>query len=346
MANAVDAVLKMIKDQHKLDIQELGDSEWPVIERVSSGSLGLDAAIGGGWPRGRFVEIFGPQSGGKTLLSLLAIREAQKLGGRCAFFDVEHSFDPVWAETLGVDVDKLFHTQPDYGEQALEAIKMLADSNTFDVIVLDSIAELLPKAEIESPMEKMNMALQARMMSQCLRKLGPAIGKSKTIGIFINQTRATMAQYGAATDTPGGNAMKFYASLRVQVSRVSNSDRLDSRKNISGHDINVKVIKNKTAPPFRTATIPLSYTEGVIEAQDFANAMNQQQLFVFSGGVKYKGTSVKSLKDSRWAKWDDFHAWLIDPANAPTVAELKSELRNGSNLNSGAPEENTEVPNL
>lgn len=345
MTDAVSAVLKKIKETYELDISELGSS-WPSIERIPSGSVSLDAALGGGWPRGRFAEIFGPYSGGKTFLALIAIAQAQKLGGRAAFFDVEHSFDPEWAKKLGVDVSKLFFTQPDYGEQSLESIKALAESNQFDVIVLDSVAELLPKAEIEQPMEKMNIGLQARMMSQCLRKLGPAIGKSRTVALFINQVRATMNMYGASTDTPGGNAFKFYASLRVQVSRVSNSERLGADKNPIGHDINVKIPKNKTAPPFRTATIPIEYAKGVIESQDFANAMSQQSLFVFSGGVKYRGNLVESLKTARWPKWEEFNNWLADPANAPVVDQLKSELRNGIGFDSGAPKTDPGLPNL
>lgn len=310
-----------------MGINQLG-SKWPKVERIPSGSLSLDAALGGGWPRGRFAEIYGPQSGGKTFLTLLAIAEAQKLGGRAAFFDVEHSFDPEWAKKLGVDVDKLYFTQPDYGEQALESIKILAETNEFDIIVLDSIAELLPKAEIEQPMEKMNIGLQARMLGQCLRKLGPAIGKSKATALFINQTRSSMSQWGDGLTTPGGNAFKFYASLRVQVSRVSKSDRIDDQsptKDVIGHDLSAYTVKNKTFPPFRTAVVPIKYLSGVIPIDDFINAITAKGMFTWAGGVRYQGKSVESIRETRWASWDKFKEWVV--VDGPEVAELRKEIR-------------------
>lgn len=319
MTDKVSQILKQIEEQHQLTIHRMGDAKWPEIQRIPSGSLALDYALGGGWPRGRFAEIFGQPSGGKTFLTLLAIAKAQRLGGRAVFIDVEHSFDPAWAESLGVDVPNLYITQPDYGEQALDSIRTLAQSNEFDIIVLDSIAELVPKSELDGSIEDQGMAVQARMMSKALRVLSPAVGKTKAVVLFINQVRQTMAMYGSPTTTPGGQAFKFYASLRVQVSRVSKSERYDDAKNVIGHDISASVIKNKTAPPFRVAPIPIEYMTGVRLRDDLVNTAQARGIIKFSGGVKYFGSSVESLKEMRWPKWEDFHNWLEDANLDPTI---------------------------
>lgn len=315
-------VLAAIEKDTKLVIQQLGDAKWPTIERIPSGALALDYALGGGWPRGRFAEIFGAPSGGKTFLTLLGIAETQRLGGRAAFFDVEHAFDPQWAKALGVDVDKLFFTQPDHGEQALEAVRKLAESNEFDMIVLDSIAELVPKAVLENQIgESAGLGSQARMMSTALQVLSPAIGKTKAVVLFINQTRASMNMYGDPETTPGGQAFKFYASIRVKVSRVSQSEKHDSNKALVGHDLNVNVKKNKTCPPFRTATISIKYLSGVDHLEDFVNTAVARNIFKFSGGVKYFGTSVESLKDMKWKTWEDFNNWWQDATMDQTLRD-------------------------
>ncbi len=330
-SNPIDAVLKQIQEQHQLTIKRLGDSTWPTVERIPTGSLSLDYALGGGWPRGRFAEIYGQPSGGKTFLTLCAIAEAQKLGGKAAFLDVEHAFDPAWASKLGVNVDDLYLTQPDYGEQALEAVYLLATSNQFDAIVLDSVAELLPKEELEANIEDHKIALQARMMSRALKKLSPAIGKSKAVVLFVNQTRTNpMLQYGDPTTTPGGASFKFYSSVRVQVSRVSKSERYDATPahNIVGHDIHVNVVKNKTASPFRQADIPIEYLGGVMKLDDMVKVSASKGLFIWSGGVRYQGKSVESIKEQRWPSWDAFKAWFADPSTDKAVIEaLTKEIR-------------------
>lgn len=323
-----DKLIKDIEADLGTQVKELGKATWPVIERISSGSRSLDAALGGGWPRGRFAEIFGEPSGGKSLMTLLAIAEAQKAGGKAALIDVEHAFDPTHASHLGVDVNALYFNQPDYGEQALEVVGKLAQSNLFDMIVLDSVAELLPKSKLEGKIEDQTIALLARMMSNGLQKLSPIIGKSKAVVLFINQTRTNpMAMYGDPTTTPGGAAFKFYSSIRIKVGRVSKSERVDTASGyIIGHDINCSVVKNKTAPPFRTAVIPIDYATGVKRDKDFFNALCSRGLFAWEGGVRYKGTKVESIKEQRWRKWEDFEAWLVDPANAASIDILQTEL--------------------
>lgn len=345
MANdPVAEVLKQIDKQYELQIKKLGDTSWPTVQRIPSGSVSLDAALGGGWPRGRFAEIFGPQSGGKTLLTLVAIAQAQRLGGRAAFLDVEHSFDPDWAKKLGVDVNALYFAQPDNGEQALNAIHDMAISNQFDVIVLDSVAELLPKAQLEAEIGKQTMGLQARMMSDALRKLGPAVGKSKAIVLFINQTRTKIGvMYGDPTTTPGGDAFKFYASIRVSVTRVSKSERLGEGKEVIGHNINVSVKKNKTAPPFKTAVIPIEYLKGILVDEDLIEAATTRGIVTWSGGVKYTGTKVVALNGARWASWDEFRDWVRNPKDPTMLAQLTEEIKQHAGSSTGTVDPNSEL---
>jgi recombination protein RecA len=290
---ALAAALSQIERQFgKGSMMRLGDTEREAIPAISTGSLGLDIALGiGGLPRGRICEIYGPESSGKTTLTLQVIAEAQKAGGSCAFIDAEHALDPIYAGNLGVDVENLLVSQPDTGEQALEICDMVVRSGALDVVVIDSVAALTPKAEIEGDMGDTHMGLQARLMSQALRKMTANIKNSNTLVIFINQIRMKIGvMFGSPETTTGGNALKFYSSVRLDIRRIGSIKDGDE---VVGNETRVKVVKNKVAPPFRQTEFQIMYGHGIHHLGEIIDLGVKQGLIEKSGAwYAYKGEKI------------------------------------------------------
>lgn len=295
----LDSVLADIEKQFgKGSIMRLGDSSHLNIEVTPTGSLALDVALGvGGYPKGRIIEIYGPESSGKTTFALHAIAEVQKRGGRAAFIDAEHALDPVYAKNLGVDINELLLSQPDTGEQALEICEALVRSEVVNIIVIDSVAALVPQAEIEGEMGDNHIGLQARLMSQALRKLSGSINKTKTTAIFINQLREKVGVlFGNPETTPGGRALKFYASIRLDVRRA---EQIKDGDRIIGNRTNVKVVKNKVAPPFKSASVDIMYGEGISKDGELIDLAVDINIIEKSGAwYSYNGEKIGQGKEN------------------------------------------------
>ncbi|MBR0718357.1 recombinase RecA [Bradyrhizobium liaoningense] len=324
-SKALSAALSQIERQFgKGSVMKLGKNDRSMdIEAVSSGSLGLDIALGiGGLPKGRIVEIYGPESSGKTTLALHTVAEAQKKGGICAFIDAEHALDPVYARKLGVNIDELLISQPDTGEQALEICDTLVRSGAVDVMVIDSVAALVPKAELEGEMGESLPGLQARLMSQALRKLTASINKSNTMVIFINQIRMKIGvMYGSPETTTGGNALKFYASVRLDIRRIG---AIKERDEVVGNTTRVKVVKNKLAPPFKQVEFDIMYGEGVSKMGEILD------LGVKAGIVEKSGAWFSYDSQRLGQGRENSKAFL--KANPDITAKIETAIRQNSGL--------------
>ena len=295
----LEQVLNDIEKQFgKGSIMRLGDNKHMEVDACSSGSLSLDIALGvGGYPKGRIIEIYGPESSGKTTFALHAIAEVQKTGGRAAFIDAEHALDPTYAKNLGVNINELLLSQPDTGEQALEICEALVRSEAVSIIVIDSVAALVPQAEIDGEMGDSHVGLQARLMSQALRKLSGAINKTKTICIFINQLREKVGvMFGNPETTPGGRALKFYSTIRLEVRR---SEQIKVGEQVIGNKTSIKVVKNKVAPPFKTANVDIMYGEGVSHEGELIELATNASIIEKSGAwFSYNGEKIGQGKEN------------------------------------------------
>ncbi len=296
---ALEQVLADIEKQFgKGAIMKLGEEEHMEIDVTSSGSLALDIALGaGGYPKGRIIEIYGPESSGKTTFALHAIAEVQKEGGRAAFIDAEHAFDPVYAKNLGVNINDLLFSQPDTGEQALEICEALVRSEAVNIVVIDSVAALVPQAEIDGEMGDSHVGLQARLMSQALRKLSGTINKTKTTAIFINQLREKVGVlFGNPETTPGGRALKFYSTIRLDIRRA---EQIKQGDQVIGNKTNIKVVKNKVAPPFKTASVDIMYGEGVSKEGEIIDIASELNIMEKSGAwYAYNGEKIGQGKEN------------------------------------------------
>ena len=297
--NELDLVLAEIeKNFGKGSVMKLGERPKVDEDVISSGSLLINQALGiGGYPRGRIVEIYGPESSGKTTLALHAIAEAQKKGGRAAFVDAEHSIDPVYAKNLGVDIDELILSQPDSGEQALEIVEKLANSGAFDIIVVDSVAALVPQAEIEGEMEDSTVGLQARLMSKAMRKLAGVLNTHNCTVIFINQLRDKVGvMYGNPETTTGGKALKFYASIRIDIRR---SEAIGSGNDITGNTVKVKIVKNKVAPPYKSCMVDIIYGKGISKSGEILDVGIQKEILKRAGAwYEYEGNRFANGREN------------------------------------------------
>lgn len=296
---SLDETLKQIEKMFgKGAVMKLGDRESVDVDVIPSGSLLLDDALGvGGYPKGRIIEIFGPESSGKTTLALHAIAECQKKGGRAAFVDAEHAIDPVYAKNLGVNIDELILSQPDSGEQALEIVQMLADSGAISLIIVDSVAALVPQAELDGEMGDNSVGLQARLMSKAMRKLAGILNKRECAIIFINQLREKVGvMYGNPETTSGGRALKFYASIRIDIRRT---EAIKNGSDIVGNTVRVKIVKNKVAPPFKQCEMDIIYGEGISKASEILDKAVELDIIHKSGAwFEYKGNKIAQGRES------------------------------------------------
>ncbi|MFC4557194.1 recombinase RecA [Virgibacillus kekensis] len=329
---ALDMALRQIEKQFgKGSVMKLGEQAEQKIATIPSGSLALDVALGiGGYPRGRVVEIYGPESSGKTTVALHAIAEAQRKGGQAAFIDAEHALDPTYARALGVDTDELLLSQPDTGEQALEIAEALVRSGAVDIIVVDSVAALVPKAEIEGEMGDSHVGLQARLMSQALRKLSGSINKSKTTAIFINQVREKIGvMFGNPETTPGGRALKFYSSIRLEVRRA---ETLKQGNDMVGNKARLKVVKNKVAPPFKQAEVDIMYGEGISKEGEIIDIGSDLDIVQKSGSwYSYNGERLGQGREN---------AKQFMKENEDVMNEIHGVIRKHYNLDA-TPDEDT-----
>jgi recombination protein RecA len=336
-SSSIEATLKAIQTKFGDDaIMKLGDKPRVNVDAISTGSIGLDAALGvGGMPRGRIIEIFGPESSGKTTLSLHVVAEAQKKGGICAYIDAEHAMDPEYAKRIGVKIDELLISQPDTGEQALEIVESLVRSGKMDVIVIDSVAALTPKDEIEGDMGAHHVGKQARLMSQALRKLTAIVAKSKTIVIFINQIRMQIGvMFGNPETTPGGKALKFYTSVRLDIRRIA---QIKKGEEIMGGRVRVKVVKNKVAAPFKQTEFDLMYNEGISREGEIIALGEKMGLLAKSGSsYKYQGETIGR-------GYDATRQFLRENSKVgdEILKEIKAKLASGE-LTEGKPEKDAE----
>ena len=323
-SKALEQVMADIERQFgKGAIMKLGSSDHMNIDVTSSGSLTLDIALGvGGYPKGRIIEIYGPESSGKTTIALHAIAEVQKAGGTAAFIDAEHALDPVYAKKLGVNIDELLLSQPDTGEQALEICDALVKSEAVSIVVIDSVAALVPQAEIEGEMGDSHVGLQARLMSQALRKLSGTISKTKTTAIFINQLREKVGVlFGNPETTPGGRALKFYSTIRLDVRR---GEQIKAGDSVSGNKTNIKVVKNKVAPPFKSATVDIMYGEGVSHQGELVDLASQIGVIDKSGAwFSYQGEKIGQGREN-------VKQYLKD--NPKLAIEIENKVREANNI--------------
>lgn len=329
------AIRKIEKNFGKGSIMRMGDATDMKVASVSSGSLAIDKALGiGGYPRGRIVEIYGPESSGKTTVALHAIAEVQSNGGVAAFIDAEHALDPEYAQALGVDIDNLYLSQPDHGEQGLEIAEAFVRSGAVDIVVVDSVAALTPKAEIEGEMGDTHVGLQARLMSQALRKLSGAISKSNTTAIFINQIREKVGvMFGNPETTPGGRALKFYSSVRLEVRRA---EQLKQGQEIVGNRTKIKVVKNKVAPPFRVAEVDIMYGQGISKEGELIDLGVENDIVDKSGAwYSYNGERMGQGKEN---------VKMYLKENPQIKEEIDRKLREKLGISDGDVEETEDAP--
>lgn len=321
---ALDLAVSQIEKQFgKGSIMRLGEAQKVDIETIPSGSISLDLALGGGIPRGRIIEIYGPESSGKTTLSLHAVAEVQKKGGTAAYIDAEHALDPAYAKIIGVNTDDLLLSQPDSGEQALEVVETLVRSNAVDIIVVDSVAALVPQAEIEGDMGDAHMGLQARLMSQALRKLTGVISKTKCTVIFVNQLRMKIGvMFGNPETTTGGNALKFYSSVRMDIRRIG---QIKSGDQVIGNHARVKVVKNKVAPPFREAEFDIMYNQGISREGDIIDLAASHNVVEKSGAwYEYQGEKIAQGREAA-KKYLRENPKILDKIAQETIAAAQTE---------------------